>query len=221
VSSLYLVRHGQASFGAQRYDQLSPLGRRQALATGEHLAGRNLVFHQACTGPRSRHKETAQAALSAFTTAPSLIEASGLDEFAEGEQILASAERHYGVSAREGDNPHDRRTLYVSMLTAWAQGTAAIDNCGSAEEFRSAARTWLSEHRRTAVQGRNTLAFTSAGTIGALLCEVLDVPTARMISFAAVIYNASITEIVHTPERTSLRSFNSCAHLPPELLTQL
>lgn len=221
MSSLYLVRHGQASFGAQRYDQLSPLGQRQALATGEHLAGRDLAFHQACTGPRSRHKETARGALSAFTPAPSLIEERGLDEFAEGEQILASAERHFGVPVSGSDNPPDRKTLYVSMLTAWAQGNAVIDNCRSAEQFRAAVRDWLSEHRRAAAQGGNTLAFTSAGTIGVLLCEVLELPTARMISFASVIYNASITEIVHTAQRTSLRSFNSCAHLPPELVTQV
>jgi broad specificity phosphatase PhoE len=220
VSSLYLVRHGQASFGAARYDQLSPLGQRQAIATGVHLAGRDLHFHDAYTGPRSRHKETAQGVLSAFKVAPSLTESRGLDEFAEGEQILTSAERHFAVPAASGD-AHDRKTLYVSMLTAWAQGKAAIDNCRSAEAFRMAVREWLSEHRRAASPGQQSLAFTSAGTIGVLLCEVLDLPTEQMISFASVIRNASITEIVHTPEGISLRSFNTYSHLPPALLTQL
>ncbi|GAC1692750.1 MAG: histidine phosphatase family protein [Steroidobacteraceae bacterium] len=220
MSSLFLVRHGQASFGAERYDQLSPLGRRQAAATGEHLAGRDMVFHEAYTGPRSRHRETAAGALSAFRTAPTLLEAHDLDEFAEGEQILSSAERHF-APARAGDATPERKARNAAMLTAWAQGTATIDNCRSAEQFRIAVRDWLRGHRRAAVPGRNTLVFTSAGTIGALLCEVLDLPTARMISFATVINNASITEIAYTAERISLRSFNACAHLPPELLTQL
>ena len=30
MASLYLIRHGQASFGSDHYDQLSPLGQRQA-----------------------------------------------------------------------------------------------------------------------------------------------------------------------------------------------
>ncbi|MEK9990253.1 MAG: histidine phosphatase family protein, partial [Halieaceae bacterium] len=30
MASLYLIRHGQASFGSDNYDQLSPLGQRQA-----------------------------------------------------------------------------------------------------------------------------------------------------------------------------------------------
>ncbi len=221
MSSLYLVRHGQASFGAQRYDQLSPLGRRQAVATGAHLASRDIVFRDAYTGPRSRHKETAEGALSAFSAAPTLIETRGLDEFAEGEQILTSAERHFAVPASAGDVGHERKTLYLSMLTAWAEGKAAIDNCRSAEQFRTAVRDWLNDYRRGAPADCNALAFTSAGTIGVLLCEILELPTARMISFASVINNASFTEVVHTPERISLRSFNSCTHLPPALITQL
>ena len=38
VGNLYLIRHGQASFGADDYDVLSPVGVRQSQALGEHLA---------------------------------------------------------------------------------------------------------------------------------------------------------------------------------------
>lgn len=34
MGTLYLVRHGQASFGADDYDQLSDLGRRQSVRLG-------------------------------------------------------------------------------------------------------------------------------------------------------------------------------------------
>ncbi|MCH1491392.1 MAG: histidine phosphatase family protein, partial [Luminiphilus sp.] len=30
MASIYLIRHGQASFGSDNYDQLSPVGQRQA-----------------------------------------------------------------------------------------------------------------------------------------------------------------------------------------------
>lgn len=39
MGTLYLVRHGQASFGADDYDQLSPLGQRQSVRLGEYLRG--------------------------------------------------------------------------------------------------------------------------------------------------------------------------------------
>ena len=38
MSTLYLVRHGQASFGKEDYDQLSELGYEQARVTGQYLA---------------------------------------------------------------------------------------------------------------------------------------------------------------------------------------
>ena len=40
MGTLYLVRHGQASFGADDYDQLSPLGHQQAVRLGEYLRQR-------------------------------------------------------------------------------------------------------------------------------------------------------------------------------------
>lgn len=37
MGSIYLIRHGQASFGADDYDVLSPTGIRQAEILGDHL----------------------------------------------------------------------------------------------------------------------------------------------------------------------------------------
>ena len=39
MSAIHLIRHGQASFGADDYDLLSALGERQARLLGESLAG--------------------------------------------------------------------------------------------------------------------------------------------------------------------------------------
>ena len=40
MGTLYLVRHGQASFGEDDYDRLSPLGHRQAQQLGRYLGER-------------------------------------------------------------------------------------------------------------------------------------------------------------------------------------
>ena len=45
MGSIYLIRHGQASFGAENYDVLSPLGYRQSEALGDYLARRFAVEH--------------------------------------------------------------------------------------------------------------------------------------------------------------------------------
>ena len=49
MGTLYLVRHGQASFGAEDYDQLSELGRRQSVRLGQYLRDKGLGFDAVLT----------------------------------------------------------------------------------------------------------------------------------------------------------------------------
>ena len=58
MGTLYLVRHGQASFGAADYDQLSELGQRQALQLGRYWAERGLRFDGVLMGSLRRHAQT-------------------------------------------------------------------------------------------------------------------------------------------------------------------
>ena len=58
MRQLILVRHAQASFFAAHYDQLSPLGREQARALGEHWAATGTRFTAVYVGPLQRHRQT-------------------------------------------------------------------------------------------------------------------------------------------------------------------
>ena len=69
MGSLTLVRHGQASFFADNYDQLSPLGEQQARLLGEYWLRRGVRFDEVYTGPRVRQIETAALAGEAFARA--------------------------------------------------------------------------------------------------------------------------------------------------------
>jgi len=59
VSEIYLLRHGQASFGAEDYDRLSEAGETQARLLGEHLAGLGLEFDAIFSGAMRRQRDTA------------------------------------------------------------------------------------------------------------------------------------------------------------------
>ena len=61
MGAIYLVRHGQASFGAAEYDALSPLGVEQAGILGAALKQRGLSFDRIVSGPMRRHRQTAEA----------------------------------------------------------------------------------------------------------------------------------------------------------------
>src|SRR3954469_15102111 len=65
MAVVYLVRHGQASFGAADYDVLSEAGRRQASVLGAELARRRVVPDRVVTGSMVRQRDTAALALEA------------------------------------------------------------------------------------------------------------------------------------------------------------
>jgi len=66
MAELYLVRHGQASFGAENYDELSPSSRTQSLWLGEYFAQAKLRFDRVVIGTMQRHRQTADVILAAM-----------------------------------------------------------------------------------------------------------------------------------------------------------
>jgi broad specificity phosphatase PhoE len=62
MGQLWLIRHGQASFLEQNYDQLSAKGEAQARLLGEYWASHKVVFDRVFSGPRVRQRETARIA---------------------------------------------------------------------------------------------------------------------------------------------------------------
>ena len=63
MATIYLFRHGQASFGADDYDRLSPLGERQATLLGHYLRDSGITLDAAISGNLLRQRQTAQLAM--------------------------------------------------------------------------------------------------------------------------------------------------------------
>ena len=61
MGTLYLVRHGQASFGTDDYDRLSELGARQCERLGAYFRERNVRFDGVITGTLKRHTQSFDA----------------------------------------------------------------------------------------------------------------------------------------------------------------
>jgi broad specificity phosphatase PhoE len=61
MGTLYLVRHGQASFGSDDYDRLSELGARQCERLGEYFRAKGLRFDGVITGTLKRHVQSHEA----------------------------------------------------------------------------------------------------------------------------------------------------------------
>lgn len=225
MSTLTLLRHGQASFGADRYDALSDRGREQSDRVGAHLQERGRRFDRVWIGPRDRHRLTARHSL-----APLGLDWEGgaeeaLNEFAEGQQILASAQARRGVKLR-GEGAvlgKDAARYYAQEIDAWARAQVDIPDVLPVREFRATVARWL--HRATTesdAPGQSIIAVTSGGVIASVMAEVMGLPDDAIGPLMHAVYNGSLSEFVFSAGRPpSLVSFNVASFLPDELLTRV
>lgn len=91
MGSLLLVRHGQASFLAEDYDHLSPVGEEQARRLGEAWARRGVLLDAVYFGPRRRQRRTGELVCEAMAArglhVPAPVTLDELDEM-QAQQLL-------------------------------------------------------------------------------------------------------------------------------------
>jgi len=224
MSKLVLMRHGQASFGAARYDALSEVGQAQARATGQWMKARGVTPHKVFHGPRQRQAQSASLLLSEAGFDSQALENPALDEFAEGEEIFNAAEQFLGrsMALNAGRERIEILRDYDATCRAWGNGEVEIPGRLNLVDFRAQLREWLSSHTQAQhANGQIEVVVTSAGSIAALMCEVMGLPDASWYSLLRVIRNASLTEVLYSKGKVSLLSFNSVSHLPPQLNTSM
>lgn len=223
MSTLILLRHGQASFGAARYDALSERGREQAEHVGRHWAERGARFSHVVVGPRDRHRLTAVHALGPLGIAVPEAHDPALDEFAEGQQILASVDRRFPSAVPAVPRSHkEQARRYSAEIDAWAEARVSIEGVPDAAVFRATVAEWLNRITADTQPGQTVLAVTSGGVISAAVAIALDLPNARLAHFMRSIYNASLTEFAFSAGRPpALVSFNVASYLPESLLTRI
>ena len=78
---LYLVRHGQASFGANDYDVLSSTGREQSVRLGEYFKYKGVSFDAALTGSLNRQIQTFAGICQGMDTTLDALSWPGLNEY--------------------------------------------------------------------------------------------------------------------------------------------
>lgn len=224
MSTLVLMRHGQASFGAAKYDALSPQGEAQARATGLWMRHHGIKPTTLVHGPRARQSHSAMLVLEAGKIECPAVQMDALDEFAEGEEIFAASERFFGRSMRES-RTRTRQDLmrdYDAACKAWSLGEMQIEGRHSIDDFRQNVRQWFAGliHSPSGA-GQQIVAVTSAGVIAAMVCEVMGLPNDKWHDLLRVIRNASLSDVLYSKGRASLLAFNGIGHLPDALTTSM
>ncbi|MFT3664878.1 histidine phosphatase family protein [Piscinibacter sp.] len=210
MGQLYLVRHGQASFGSDDYDRLSDLGRRQCVRLGEFFRESGLVFEAALTGTLKRQIDSLGCIAQGMQMAPEALSWPGLNEY-DGDALVAALNRPPPppLTSAEGARQHFR--LLREGLLAWMEGRTRPQGMPSHAEFVAGVRDAL-DHVRAHYEGA-VLIVSSGGPIATAVAQVLGASNETAIELNMRIRNSALTEFVFTPKRHSLLSFNALPHL--------
>lgn len=226
MASLYLIRHGQASFGSDHYDQLSSLGQRQADISGRYFNDVGLHFAQAVSGDLSRQRETGERVLAAQPEKVPLHIDPRLNEVDNEGQIAALlpilCERDPGFAERVKAGRTDSKQyqkVIQAVFNAWVSPDCpALPNTASWQAYLEGVNGALEDAMARATGGSDTAIFTSGGTIATAVSGVLGVRHDQIYGFYEPVFNCSITRLIFSRGRISLSNFNDTAHL--QLLSQ-
>ena len=225
MGSIYLIRHGQASFGAKNYDVLSPLGFRQSAALGDHFARLGLRFDRCISGELQRQQDTAQATLERLASQsrirqPELEVDPAFNEFLADEVIRAHMDdllsihpNALHVLRNAAEHRAEFQRLFNFVIQRWVSGEHEKEGLGSWQDFVERVEAGLGRLLDQAGPKDRIAVFTSGGTITALLQLIIGVPPVKAFELNWQIVNTSLSQLKFRDRDVSLASFNNHVHL--------
>ncbi len=218
MGNLYLVRHGQASFGADDYDQLSPRGREQGLRLGQYwrekaqAAGTHQAspFDAVLIGTLKRHRQTWEAMAEGAGWTHTPLVWPGLDEY-DSHALITTV---HPEPLAKPDTPEMYRhhfRLLRDALQLWMAGKTQPQGMPSYVDFVYGVTSAL-DHVRQNHSG-SVLIVSSGGPISTAVGQILGAPAETTIELNLRIRNTSLTELAFTPKRHMLVTYNTLPHL--------
>jgi broad specificity phosphatase PhoE len=208
MSVLLLVRHGQASWGAEDYDRLSELGEQQASVLGRALRTRggrpDLLVH----GRMTRQRETARL----------LGEAAGWSGWREDdawdemnhEEVL---QRQHHTFAGDSPTRAEFQAWFEAATDRWTAGRHDHEYAESFSAFGDRVLGALDDLAGRLDPRATAVVVTSGGPIARITAELLGGGADLHRRIAPVVVNASVTKLVVGQRGTTLVSFNDHGHL--------
>ncbi|MBM9463489.1 histidine phosphatase family protein [Aeromicrobium sp. YIM 150415] len=208
---VHLIRHGQASFGSDDYDVLSPIGETQSSALGQGWEAEGFVPTDAVAGSMKRHAQTAIAAIDACGGPDGYDVDAGWNEY-----------DHVGIATAHdagalGLDSKAFQRLLNQAIADWRSGVGEYDEPYSV--FVERVMGAFDAAVATAGPGRSVAVFTSGGPIAMIVSHLLTGDDALFQRLNDVIINASVTTVISGSTGPRLLSFNEHTHLARDLVT--
>lgn len=227
MGTLLLVRHGQASFHADVYDQLSPKGEAQMRALGAYWVRHGFTADRVVTGPLQRQRHSAELVAEVFAEAGlPWPEVEVIEDWAELPaelmaqtfipQLAAEDDRarelilQFEQTGDLGEKESVFQEVFVKTMEKWATGEYKHPEIPPWPEFTARIRNAVS----ATIADGTVVAFTSGGPTATTVHLALGTDPIRTMELAWQARNASLNEFVVMDGRLILNSFNSVPHLP-------
>ena len=210
MGTLYLVRHGQASFGADDYDMLSAMGHQQSARLGEYFQVKGIAFDAALTGTLKRQIQTYAGICRGMGCEPVATQWPGLNEY-DSHAVIAAIHPHKLDKPTSPEMYRNHFRLLKDGLAQWMAGVVSPKGMPSYPDFVLGVTSAL-DHIRRNCDG-NVLLVSSGGPIATAVGHVLGTSPETTIELNLRIRNCSVTEFAFTPKRHMLVTYNTLPHL--------
>jgi len=229
---MYLVRHGQASFGQANYDKLSELGERQCRILGDYWVARGFRPDAVYTGTLSRQTASADRAREAFEKAgvsfPDYTRIAGFNEYdtagilsgsipdliAKHPDILEMMKKIFpdGKPDLVGNKKNFQR-VFAKVMDLWVAGKLNVNGLESWKDFTGRVNDAISRVIEEQGSGKTVVVFTSGGPVSAAVQRALKTEDKISMDLGWAVINSSMSEFRYSGGRFSLVSFNETPHL--------
>lgn len=230
MTTIYLIRHGQASFGAASYDQLSPNGELQAKLLGRYFDEILKEAPYVVAGSMQRHQQTAQLSLDECFPESEILTDSAWNEF-NHQQVFARYEPRFNQpellkqDVSEHANPRDYLSkIFSRAIARWTCDDYHHEYDESWPNFKSRVETGLQNlcDQLAQTKPRYAIVYTSGGVISVTVGKILGLSPEKTFALNWAITNTSITTlrlVGNEPQLLSLNEHHFIKAQRPDLLT--
>jgi broad specificity phosphatase PhoE len=220
MADIYLIRHGQASFGAENYDKLSALGCRQAQVAGEYFRDCGIHFDSVYSGDLSRQRDTARLAIASQPgDVPHHIDPR-FNEIQNDKQleylmpeVLKRNVKLQALVDKGLSSSKDYQKVIDAVFNYWVSADCKDDRLQSWADFSGGARQALADVMREQGGGKTVGIFTSGGTLATIVAQVLGLTGEQTYQLYEPVFNCSVSQLFYSGSRVSLSYFNDCSFL--------
>jgi len=232
MAAIYLIRHGQASFGKADYDQLSEKGSLQSQLLGKYwqaLATPEKMF----SGDLLRHEQTLENFLIGYQgNKPSTVLHSGFNEFNHVDMLTrydaqwTSFAHMAALISQQPDGNKIFQKEFARALNRWVSGQYDSDYIESWSQFKKRCIAALHDVIQLELNAKkassiakpsnNICIFTSGGTISVLVQHILGLSDQSTLVINQQLRNTGVTKLLFSKNNLSIDYLNNYGHLSQE-----